>query len=349
MKKLGKIIVSCLTLSLILSACTTSAPQQSSAPAASQAPSSSAPAASETTGGGDKPLNIVYVPPLIAHPVWLVAKQGFEDAAKDLGFNGQWVGPTQNDVNEVVKQIEIAITSKADGIITYGAEPTAMKPVLQKAADAGIPVVTVIGDVDDVAKLGFMGTDPDNFGRTGARVLSEKMGDQKINLVGQMFALDAAQNIANFEGYKNGLAEHKAGYEWLTTSASNSDMATSMQEWEKAITTYPEVNAFITSSGEGAAAASKVLKERNLVGKITVIGIDDMQETLDAIRDGSVYATLTQNFYRCGYQAAEWIVDYHKSGKTPADPITDTGTIVVTQKNVETYINELMDRSSWNK
>lgn len=295
----------------------------------------------------EEPLEIMYIPPLIAHPVWLVAKQGFEDAANDLGFNDQWVGPVQNDVNEMVKQIEIGITSGVDGIITYGAEPTAMLPVLQKAADAGIPVVVVIGDVEGVDKLGFMGTDPENFGRTGAKTLSDKMGDEKIYLVGQMFALDAAQNIANFEGYKHGLEEHAAGFEWLTTQASNSDMATSMMEWEKALTTYPEVNAFITSSGEGAAAAAKVLKERDLVGKITVIGIDDMDETLDAIREGVVYATLTQNFYRCGYQAAQWIVDYQLEGKTPENPVTDTGTIVVTQDNVDTYINELMDRSSW--
>ncbi|MDR1204879.1 MAG: substrate-binding domain-containing protein [Peptococcaceae bacterium] len=292
-------------------------------------------------------LNIVYVPPLIAHPVWLVAKQGFEDAQKNLGFNGQWVGPMENNVNEVVKQIEIAIISKVDGIITYGAEPTAMMPVLRQAAEAGIPVVTVIGDVEGVDKLGFMGTDPENFGRTGARVLSEKIGDEKIYLVGQMFALDAAQNIANFEGYRHGLANHAAGFEWLTTNASNSDMATSMQEWEKAITTYPEVNAFICSSGESAAGAAKVLRERDLVGKITVVGIDDMEETLDAIREGAVYATLTQNFYRCGYQAAEWIVNFKRDGVKPANPLTDTGTIVVTKTNVETYINELMDRSGW--
>ena len=42
---------------------------------------------------GGKKLNIVFVTPLIAHPVWDVARAGFEDAAKRLDFNAQYVGP----------------------------------------------------------------------------------------------------------------------------------------------------------------------------------------------------------------------------------------------------------------
>ncbi len=78
-----------------------------------------------------------------------------------------------------------------------------------------------------------------------------------------------------------------------------------------------------------------------------MVGIDDMDETLDAIRNGVVHATLTQNFYRCGYQAAQWIYDYQTNGTKPNPSSIDTGTIVVTKANVDTYIEELMDRSSW--
>ncbi|WHH60746.1 substrate-binding domain-containing protein [Petroclostridium sp. X23] len=347
-KKMVLLVVMAVITSMMLMACgSTGAPssKESPAPSSQEAPSSSA--AESSKPAAEKELNIVYVPPLIAHPVWLVAKQGFEDAQKDLGFKGQWVGPSTNDVNEVVKQIEIAIASKADGIITYGAAPDAMVPVLKQADEAGIPVVCVIGDVPDAPKLGFMGTDPQNFGETGAKVLSEKLGSVKPMVIGQMFAMDAAQNIANFKGYKDGLAKNPAGFEWLDTNASNSDQATGMQAWENSLIAHPECNAMVCSSGESAVSAAKVLKEKNLVGKITIIGIDDMEETLDYIRSGEVYATLSQNFYRCGYQAAQWIVDYNKTGKKPSPDSIDTGTIVITKENVDTYINELKDRSQW--
>ena len=330
MKKLERLLVLLVLASIALTGCTPKAAETA--------------AADETT---EKKLNIVYVPPLIAHPVWLVAKQGFEDAAKDLGFDGQWVGPNTNDVNEVVNQIEIAIASKADGIITYGAAPDAMGPVLKKADEAGIPVVCVIGDIPNAPKLGFMGTDPQNFGETGAKVLSEKLGSVKPMVIGQMFAMDAAQNIANFEGYKDGLAKNPAGYEWLDTNASNSDQAIGMQAWENSMIANPEVNGMVCSSGESAVSAAKVLREKNMTGDVVIIGIDDMAETLDFIRSGDVYATLSQNFYRCGYQAAQWIVDYQKNSKKPSPSSIDTGTIVITAKNVDSYITELKDRSKW--
>jgi len=42
-------------------------------------------------GGGEKAasgkkLNFVFVTPLVAHPVWDVARDGFETAAKDMGL-----------------------------------------------------------------------------------------------------------------------------------------------------------------------------------------------------------------------------------------------------------------------
>src|SRR5512140_2396372 len=88
-------------------------------------------------------LNLVFVTPLIAHPVWDVARAGFETAAKDLGFNGQYVGPQGIDPAEMVNQIELAIAQKVDGIITMPIAPTAMRPVFKKAAQAKIPVVFV--------------------------------------------------------------------------------------------------------------------------------------------------------------------------------------------------------------
>ena len=82
-------------------------------------------------GKAGKKLNIVFVTPLIAHPVWDVARAGFEDTAKRLDFNAQYVGPQGIDPAEMVNQIEIALSSKVDGIISMPIAPTAMRPVFK--------------------------------------------------------------------------------------------------------------------------------------------------------------------------------------------------------------------------
>ena len=122
--------------------------------------------------------HLVFVTPLIAHPVWLAAKEGFDDAAEEFGFRGDWVGPSVIDVDEMIKQIEVAIAEKADGIITQGLNPEAMVPVLKKADEAGIPVVVVNSDIPDAPRLAYLGTDPVNLGTAGANEILEKLAGE---------------------------------------------------------------------------------------------------------------------------------------------------------------------------
>ena len=68
---------------------------------------------------GDK-VKFVFVTPLIAHQVWLGAKEGIEQAQKDFpGLEVSWVGPTGLDANEMIKCIELAIAEGADGLLPW--------------------------------------------------------------------------------------------------------------------------------------------------------------------------------------------------------------------------------------
>ncbi len=84
-----------------------------------------------------------------------------------------------------------------------------------------------------------------------------------------------------------------------------------------------------------------------LLDKLTIMSIDDTQEVLDLIREGKIYGTMSQNYYRMGYQAAQWIVEYQTEGKEPAEKINDSGTVFVNKDNVDTFGESLRDMSSW--
>ena len=48
----------------------------------------------DTTGDTTtEDLQFVFVSPLLSHPIWLIAKEGFETACEELGVQGDWVGP----------------------------------------------------------------------------------------------------------------------------------------------------------------------------------------------------------------------------------------------------------------
>jgi ribose transport system substrate-binding protein len=297
----------------------------------------------------DGKLDIVFVTPLIAHPVWDVARAGFEDAAKEMNFRGQYVGPQGIDPTEMVNQIEIAIAQKVDGIISMPIAPTAMRPVFKKAAEAKIPVV-FIGSVDPEApSLASVGTNEDNIGRIGAEAIKAHfgaMGNPPLRAIVMQSTMDASFAMKARDGYLNHLKDYP-DFKMVINEACNSDMVIAMQKYEAVFKAYPEINLVIGVCGEAGPAAAKVLKEQNLLGKITVVGIDDVAETLDLVRDGSIWGTVAQNFYKMAYLSSEILIDYIRDGKKPAASNKagydfDSGAMFVTQENIDTYKSVLM-------
>ncbi len=283
-----------------------------------------------------KKLNLVFVTPLIAHPVWDVARAGFEAAAKDLGFNGQYVGPQGIDPAEMVNQIELAIASKVDGIITMPIAPTAMRPVFKKAAQAKIPVVFVGAEDPESTALAFIGTNEAELGKQGGNAIMARFGTKPLRAIVLQSTMDASFAIKARDGYLAALKSYP-DFKMVTNEACNSDMQIAMQKFEAAFKAYPEINLVIGVCGEAGPAAAKVIKENKLEKKITVVAIDDVAETMDLIKNGSIWGTEAQNFYKMGNLGARILVDYITKGKKPAQFKNDSGSIFVTKDNMETY------------
>lgn len=301
------------------------------------------------TGSGedkDKP-TITFVTPLIAHPVWLKAKEGFDQAGNDLGFNAQWIGPQGLDVNEMVKQIENAINLGSDGIITQGLVPEALEPVLKMAKNANIPVVLVDADVANVERLAFLGLSPDDFGRIGGSKIDEMLSGTKI--VGAGIVPNVEHKIAGdiIQSYITRLSTHDAGFEHTTIVESKSDTFTAVTRFEELFNTYPDINVIYCTGAETAGAAAIVIKEKNLKGKVFVMGIDDIDETLAQIKEGYVTGTLAVNFYRYGYQSSQILMDYITDKKKPAEQNIAVSPILVIKNNIDTYGKDMKNVSSW--
>ncbi|QGP92904.1 Periplasmic binding protein domain protein [Neomoorella glycerini] len=292
------------------------------------------------TGSKDKQLRLVFVTPLIGHPVWLVAKEGFDDAAKKFGFQGDWVGPQGIDANAMIQQIENAIASKADGIITMALNPEAFQPVLEKAQKAGIPVVIVNSDAPNAPRLAYIGTDEKNLGTIGAKEIIKKLNGTPAKVITMQSTMDAKVANKMREAYEEELKK-TPGTEILARESDNSDMMVAVQKFQNLLRTYPQANVIIGVAAEVGPAAAKVVEEMGLKDKVTIVAIDDMKETVDYIKSGVIYGTLTQNFYRMGYQAAQLLVENIKEGKKPAQQVIDSGTIFVTKDNLDTYKEQM--------
>ncbi len=291
-------------------------------------------------------LTITYVVPNIAHPTFLVAKEAFEQAAEDLNFEPVFTGSSSFDVNEMVKAIELAIASEADGIVVMASVPNALQPVIQQASDAGIPVVTVIADCADADRLAYLGLNNYNYGQIATAEALKALDGEKPVVACMVPTFENTSGIEIIESEKEALAAN-GDYEWVTTVESKTDMVNAVSLWEDVLTTYPDVNLIFCVSSEAGPAAATVMKERGLTSEdITVIAISDLEETLDYIREGLIHATMSENIPRIGYQPCQWICDYIRNGERP-ELINDTGTFAITIDNVDNYKEIENDKSLW--
>ncbi len=331
-------LLSALVLVLAMAGCTSSVDTPPAAP--------SADAPAPTT---DEALTFTFVLPMVPNEIWVVAKEGFEDACKEYGVTPVVVMPsTPNDINQMNNLIETAIAEGTDGLITQPVNPEGMAPAFAKLVEANIPFATVNSDAPDSGRLVSVGTGGD-LGRVAGEYIVAQMGDQEIRYVMALWALEAGLAIDIHKNYQDALAKAPGGAKEVVLLETKSDQLHITSEYQNAFATYPDVNCAINVCGFGAAGAAKSAEEAGIgPDKLFIMGIDDIQETMDGVRSGRIQATMSQNFYRMGYEAARYLYEFKTAGTKPAKDVIDSGTMVVTKDNIETYMQDMRDPSKWN-
>src|SRR4051794_34018237 len=124
---------------------------KSSSSTASGSSTSKSPANVDLTQGSN--LKFAMVTHSDEGSFWSVVKKGAQQAAKDEGVQLIW-SPSNNDPQKQAQLISAAISQKVDGLAVSVPNYDAIKTELQKAKNAGIPIITLNSGVDDFKKIG---------------------------------------------------------------------------------------------------------------------------------------------------------------------------------------------------
>jgi ABC-type sugar transport system substrate-binding protein len=285
--------------------------------------------------------------PMGANAVWNDCADGFKAACKKAGVEATVLSPVKpNDVNEMNALVETAIASGTNGIITQSVNPDGQAPVFAELDKAKIPYCLVNSDAPNSNRLAFIGTG-DSLGIVGGKAIVAAMNGKKIILGTALFNLTAPIAISLHNAYLSELKKNPGGFQEVAVLNTQSDQLISVQEWTNTLIAHPDINAGINICGFGGLGAAKAMNELGLKGKITMMAIDFVPETLDGIRDGTLFGTMTQNFYRMGYQSVIWIKDFNTTGKKPANVINDSGTVLVTKDNIDTFTADMKNPAKW--
>lgn len=292
--------------------------------------------------------HITFVTPLIGHDSWLQARDGLFQAADDLGFEAEWVGPSDGNVDQMINFLEIAIAQDVDGIITQGQNPEAMVSVLEKAYEAGIPVCVIDSPIADAPQLGYIGFDLDAAAKLGVEAAYNHFGpDAYINAIFLTTNIDYSAATTSFDNYKKYLTEYYGDNYQIQQQETLGDSIKCMSAVETCILADNTINCIFCIDGIAAPAAYTVLEQYGLEDEVFIVGIDDTAEQIDMIKDGRLYGVTYGSFFKQAYQSCLWILDYLDNGTIPEYKFNDVGTMMIDASNVDSYKEQANDISSW--
>src|SRR5919108_4011528 len=121
----------------------------------------------ESGATGSKPrLRFAVIPKALDIPVFNYAKIGAERAARELGnVDIEWRGPDTADQLRQKEILESFITQRVDGIAISTLNGDFLTDTINRAVDAGIPVITWDSDAPKSKRIAFYGVDDFESGR----------------------------------------------------------------------------------------------------------------------------------------------------------------------------------------
>lgn len=286
----------------------------------------------------------VMVSNVAAHPYWLDAQYGGQDAAAELGVKWTYVGPADFNTPEQVTTLEQVIARKPAGIIVAALQPDALTPAINKAIEAGIPVVTVDTDAPNSLRMTYLGTDNYQAGRVmGERIATVLGGKGKVGIATVPGQFNLEERI---RGIKDVFAEKYPDLEIVAIVDDKNDDSATADAVVALLQAHPEINLVTSMNAVGAGVAA-ALRQTGQKGKVKAVVFDITDPILDAVADGTLDSTIVQRTYMMTYvgvhllyrynHPTDYLANWLGSGIGVLPNIVDTGVMVVTADQVDVF------------
>jgi ribose transport system substrate-binding protein len=276
------------------------------------------------------------------HPYWSNVEKGVNAAGADLGVEVVFFVPPKEDVAAQIQTMETYIAQGVTGIAIAPSDPSALEPVMKKAADAGIFVTTLdTPPVEDSVSLVYIGTDNFTAGEMAGQEMAELLPNGGTVGIGR--GSDTALNaLQRTDGFLKGI--EGTDIEALEPVNDKEDAATALQLANSVISANPDLaGAFGVYAYNGPAWATAI-KEAGKVGVIKLVSFDATTDIINGIKEGVIDATIAQREYDMGYKSVQVIklmaeegVDAALSEMGAVDGVIDTGVDVITAATLKDY------------
>jgi ribose transport system substrate-binding protein len=304
-----------------------------------------------TSGCNTEPKKDVYymIATNVMLPYWQTVANGFNKAAAQYNVTARVVGPQSYDPLGELDALQQAVRAKPTGILISVSDVSVLQREIDSAVKEGIPVITIDSDAFISRRLYFIGTNNLEAGRLGGNRLLEKLGS-KGRVV--FFTIPGQPNLEErLRGFKE-ILNLQPGIKIVDIVDVKGDARTAFDKAQPYLTlTGPQkIDAFVCLEAVGGKPVADAIKRANLYDR-ELIAWDTDPGTLDAIKDGTIDATIAQKPYTMGYFGLKLLYevfhapppqlnkDFRSDFYSPYPVFIDTGTTLVDRSNVDLYLS----------
>jgi simple sugar transport system substrate-binding protein len=225
---------------------------------------------------------------------WSVVKKGAQQAAKDEGVQLIW-SPSNNDPQKQAQLIAAAISQKVDGLAVSVPNYDAIKSELQKAKNAGIPIITLNSGVDQFKQIGAI----THVGQT--EEIAGKAAGAKLKAAGvkKVLCVIHEQNNIGLQQRCQGVKEGFGGTVENVNVKGTADIATTQTEIKSKLQADKSIDGVIALNPDIAATTVTAVKGASSDAKVATFDLSP--DVIKDIKAGTVMFAVDQQQYLQGY------------------------------------------------
>ena len=282
---------------------------------------------------GPRRLRFALIPKALDIPVFDYANKGAQRQAAALGnVEVIYRGPDHADELKQKEVLESFISQRVDGIAISVLNAAFLSSTIDKAIDAGIPVVTWDSDAPASKRIAFYGVDDYRSGQ----IMGEEAG-KLLNGKGTVAFITSlgANNLQRrLEGAQDALAKYP-GIKIIETYDVKEDSVRTAEVIASGSNRYKDLGAWISVGGWPVFTQNALAP---VPPTTKVISFDTNPPAPDLIKAGKAHVLIGQKYFGWGSETIKLLHDIVVNNRRPATPIIDSGVDVVTAANVDAYI-----------
>lgn len=225
------------------------------------------------------------------HPFYIELADAMKAEAKAQNVALE-VAIANQDLSKQLADVEDLIVKGVKVLVISPVDSKGVLPVIKKAQDAGIKVITVDVPAEGVEVLSYVGTDNFKGGEKAGELMAQVLeGKGEVAIVDYPTVQSVVSRI---EGFKKALEAHP-GVKIVATQTGIT-RAEALAAAQNMLQANPEIDGIFGFGDDAALAAAVAVKSAGLQDKVKVIGFDGMQEARDAVDNDPVMVGVIRQY-----------------------------------------------------